>query len=291
MGSSPNRAEGLPWQDDPLLRAAPPGHLVSIPERALRQPKRRGGVPSPPLIAMLGVGRQAADIRVRLYLWLWAALSTRGFGELTILRTTAEWALLVNALDPASVHHQQKRGLAARRVSRAFDYLAEQRLISRPFPDTVRLLDPDRTGADYIPWSTEVVRGRERQRDDLQRFWGERTDYRRSRVWENAPLRFPSSLWTTGWISNLSGPALVVLMIMWSYEPSPGVTFDIPKSRAYEFPVTHSTWHKGTTDLQAAGVVSRRQGALVFPAANANPRVSTDRFRVRWTLNHPALTR
>lgn len=45
---------------EPLLSSLGPGHLVEVPQRALRQPKRRQGVAPPPLIRMLGAGRQVA---------------------------------------------------------------------------------------------------------------------------------------------------------------------------------------------------------------------------------------
>ena len=273
---------------EPLLSSLGPGHLVEVPQRALRQPKRRQGVAPPPLIRMLGAGRQAAEVRVRTYLWLWASLSTRHYADVNLRRTTGEWARLVGVLTDDAVHHQRKRAEAARRVSRAIHYLSSERLVAKAGDHVITLLDPDGLGHPYEPWTAEERAGRQQDRDDLSRFYGSRIDYRRSRVWEDEPLEVPAALWTSGTITALSAAAIVTLLVLLDYEPEPGGTINVPKSRAYEYPVTHTTWHKGLSDLETVGIIKREPGPLVF-AAGANPKVTTDRHRTLWRIDHRTL--
>ena len=238
---------------------------------------------------MLSAGRQAAEVRVRVYLWLWAMLSTRDYTNLELRRTTGEWAALVGVLTDGAEHHQHKRAAAARRVSRAIDYLISQRLVARSGTDTLTLLDPDGSGDPYEPWTEEIRAGRAEGREDLFRFYGDRTDYRRSWVWEEDPLQIPATLWSNGTITALPAAAIVALLVLWDHEEAPGELIVVPKSRAYEYPLTHSTWHKGLHELETLGIIDREQGPLVFAATNANPLVTTDRHRVQWRINHHAL--
>lgn len=272
-----------------LLTSAPSSHVVEIPQRVIRQPKRRLGTPGPPVIEMITAGRGGADVRIRIYLWLFALLSTRGYGSLDLKRTTGEWATLLNVMPDGSEGNQRKRVLAARRVARALAYLKEANLIGRPEPGVVRLLDPDRSGWDYQPWSKHDRDAREQERQRIHGIYLDRTDLRRGAYWEDDPLRLPAALWTNGTISALPAPALAVLLILWDYETKRGPIIDVPKSRAYEYPVSHSTWHRGTTELERLELITRHQGALVFPAVTSNPKVREDRHRVRWALNHTNL--
>ncbi len=273
---------------EPLLSSLGPGHLVELPQRVLRQPKRRPGVAPPPLIRMLGAGRQAAEVRVRTYLWLWASLSTRHYADVNLRRTTGEWARLVGVLTDDAVHHQRKRAEAARRVSRAIHYLSSECLVAKAGDHVITLLDPDGSATPYRPWSNDERAERERARGDLSRAYGYRTDYRRSQVWEDNPLMVPATLWTNGTITTLSAAATVALLVLWDYETKPGAIIDLPKSRAYEYPVTHSTWHKGLAELETNGIIRRKPGALIFTAGN-NPRTDTDRHRNRWRIEHLSL--
>lgn len=275
---------------EPLLASVGVGHMVEIPQRAIRQPRRKQGKPKPPLIEMLAAGRGAAEVRLRLYLWLWASLSTREFGNLDLKRTTGEWAELLDVMPEGATHNQGKRAIASRRVARAQAYLQDQGLVARPEPDVLRLLDPDGSGRDYRPWSEDDVREREREQDRLEDFYAHRTDLRRSQHWEMRPLRLPASLWTNGTISALPATALVALLILWDLEDEPGTVTSVRKSRPYEYPMSHDSWTRGTATLTRTGFVHRHNGALVLPASNANPKVTEDRYRVRWAIDHERLT-
>lgn len=276
-------------RDEPSLRTVSPSHLVEIPQRMIRQPRRRREIPAPPLIRMLDVGRGGAEVRVRTYLWLWASLSVRSYADVTLRRTTGEWAVLANVLDPQDEHNQAKRSAAARRVTRALDYLEAHRLVSRPQVDLVQLLDPDGLGRMYVPWSDGYLREREVDREKLEVFFMGRDDLRRSQLWEDEPLRLPAKLWTNGTISSLSAAATAVLLILWDYETEPGELIIVPKSRAFEYPVNHSSWHKGLAELERAGLVHKVSGPLIFSAANANPKVTSDRHRADWRIDHAEL--
>jgi hypothetical protein len=236
---------------------------------------------------MLDVGRQGAEVRVRLYLWLFACLSTRNFANVDLRRTTGEWAMLINVMREGEFTDQRKRTVAARRVARATDYLVAQKLAARVRPGTVRLLDPDGCGQPYRPWDAATVSARAKERADIERgFSYQRLDYRRSRVWEDRPLRLPAKLWTNGAVSALTAPALTVLLVLWDYHQDKGPGFEVPKSRAYEYPISHATWQKGTDQLRAAGIASAVPGAAIFGSVACTG--SMRRHRLSWTL-HPAV--
>lgn len=281
---------------EPLLSSIGPGHVVRLPQRALRQPRRRPDIPAPPLIRMLAAGRGSAEVRVRIYLWAWACLSTRNYSSIDLRKPTLDWAAIANLIaddTPGAKTHKEmtarKEAMASagRRVTRAIDYLESEKLISRPKPDLLCLLDPDCSGRPYEPWSPAVIAERRKERDDLYRFYASRIDYRRSQVWEDEPLALPATLWTNGTISALPAAAIIVLLILLDYEAEPGDLIKVPKSRAYEYPVAHSTWHKGLSNLESAGLIQKEPGPLVFSATNANPRIVTDRHRARWRINAP----
>lgn len=285
-------------RSEPLLASMGPDHLVEIPQRVLRQPHRRADLPTPPLIRMLATGRGAAEARLRTYLWTWAALSTRSYSNVDLRKPALEWAALANVLpdDDLELEAHPRHGArdaqvraATRRVSRAIEYLQSERLVRWSKPDLIWLLEPDGTGRAYEPWSTAILDGRDKDREDLARFYGYRTDYRRSWVWEDPPLAIPAAVWTNGIISALPAASLVVLLILWDYESEPGAPILVPKSRAYEYPVKHSTWNNGLADLEAKGLIERSRGPLVFSASNANPKVTSDRYRARWQIKHAAL--
>lgn len=247
---------------------------------------------------MLAAGRGSAEVRVRIYLWAWACLSTRNYSSIDLRKPALEWAALANLVaddTPGAKTRQQQAvrkealAYAARRVTRAIDYLESEKLIERSKSDLVRLLDPDGSGRPYEPWSPAVIAERRKERDDLYRAYGSRTDYRRSWVWEDEPLEIPATIWTNGTISALPGAAIIVLLILLTFETEPGELIKVPKSRAYEYPVTHSSWHKGLVELERAGLVQKISGPLIFSAANANPKVTSDHHRAHWRIDHAEL--
>jgi hypothetical protein len=238
---------------------------------------------------MLGAGRQAAEVRVRVYLWLWAGLSTRGYQNVDLRRTTGTWAELVDIVADDAVSHQAKREQAARRVTRAINYLSSEGLVRREGRDTLRLLEPSgSTDAGFEPWSAEHRRSRDKDRSDLARFYSTRLDYRRSAVWEDNPLQLPAELWMNGTISALPAAAIVALLILWDYEAAPCELIIVPKSRPYEYPVSPSTWRNGLAQLESRGLIARELGPVLFRASNSAPDAG-DRHRIRWRINHEQL--
>ncbi|MGI9053528.1 MAG: hypothetical protein ACR2HQ_12920, partial [Ilumatobacteraceae bacterium] len=155
------------------------------------------------MVEMISVGRGAAAIRQRLYMWLWAAASTRGAGAPAVARSTGDWAELVNSIPDGAADHQRKRALGARRVANAIRYLESAALIRRDAEGSVELLDPDRSRRPFVPWSPAVRRERADERRRLESFFQERTDLRRGQFWEEDPIRVHASLWTSGIVSAL----------------------------------------------------------------------------------------
>lgn len=249
----------LACREEPTLNSADAGHVVVIPQWVIRQPRSQPTeTAAPPLIRMLDVGRQSAEVRVRLYLWLWATASAGDPPSSEVRRSTGEWAVLLNLIDDTAQHDQTQRSLAARRVSRALHYLDAQQLTTRPQRNVVRLLNSAPMHADHHSWESE-------------------------------PLRIRASLWTNGTVSTLSAAALTVLLVLWAYESNPGEIIDVPRSRPNDYPISHSTWHRGTTELETSGLIHREHGRLIFPATNANPKITSDRYKSRWVIRHDAL--
>lgn len=274
---------------EPLLGRRSRAGTVPIPQRVVRQPGRWAAMPVPPLIRMLNVGHGAADIRVRLYLWLWACASYRAFEPEPVHKTTGAWAVLLNLLPLADTSHRARRAGAARQVARAADYLIAEHLASRPRQSELQLLDPSGTGRPYQPWTAQQLRDRNELRSKYAESWGTQTDIRRTTVWEDPPIQVPMTLWTNGSVSALSGAALVVLLVLLDYEEEPGSRIRVPKSRPYEYPVSRDSWVKGTHELKALKFLWPHQGRKVFPVSNANPRVTKDRYQTAWTINHRRL--
>lgn len=273
-------------ENDPFVRAAGREATVPLPQRAIRQPGRWPGY-APPIPSLLTSGQRGADVRVRLYLWIWFTCSVRGFSTQPIRRTTGDWAVLLNLCPDVS--SPRIRAIAARRVARAAAFLKEQELIGRPREGEWRLLDPTGSGDPYQPWTSDQATEREHRWLKYEQQWGLAADRRRTPVWEERPIDLPVQLWTNGSVSILSGRALAVLIVLLDYEQrlgSDGGDFRVPKSRPYEYPLSHHVWQDGTEELALLGYVLKRKGERIFRADPSDPRRATDRHRTSWRIDH-----
>lgn len=261
----------------------PRSAVVVIPQRSIRRPFPRSL--QPPIPAMLNVGRGAADVRVRLYLWLWAVTSARK--PAPYRRTTGEWAQLLNLLGRPTV--PRERAAAARRVSSALAYLADGHLVRRTDRDTTRLLDPDGSGADFEPWTDEQMRAREVRRRELAEEWGDAVDFRITDVWEDAPLRIPVALWLNGTISALPGPALASLLVLLDHQRrSDEDVIWVPKSRTHQYCIGPDSWRAGLHVLEQFGCIHRVYGARIL-APGVNSKAPEGRRRVGWKIDERRL--
>lgn len=260
--------------------------LIELPQRAIRRPHT--SAPIPPLAEMLAVGRGGADVRVRLYLWLWATSAARNFEPYR--RTSGEWALLLNLLPAGRERNHRTRNAAARRVTTASRYLEGVDLILRATRGTLRVLDPDRSGNRYEQRTSADFRALSAKRAELSRRFGI-TNFNHTDVWEEPPLYVPVALWLNGSVSGLSGAALAAFLLLWDIrerEADDDGTIWVPKTKAYQYCIRNDVWHKGVSELVQFGCVHRVKGKVLF-AAGTNPRVAAARHRVGWRLNRKRL--
>lgn len=261
---------------------------VVIPQRTIRRPTLRFAVP--PIGRMVAVAGGAGDIRVRLYLWLWAVFAARQQREATYRRTTGQWAELLNLIERRS--HREERAKGARRVSAAIRYLQGQGLIDVPFHGGITLLDPDGTQGRFIPWTDQVLAEREQQRDELRRRFGEGFEIRRHPdLWEDEPLRLPLKIWVNGTVSVLSGRALAVLLVLWNFERNRSTDsrmFPVPKVKRTQFGLANDIWHKGLRELEAYGCIVRKMDKSCRPVFDkgVNSRVPEAVFPVLYRIEH-----
>lgn len=267
---------------EPVLATLHPrSATVAVAQRAFRRP--HAGHSVPPFAALLSVARGGADVRVRLYLWLWAVTSARQ--PAPYQRTTGSWAELLNLVEDQWRGHPEKRSHAARRVATAMRSLEDEMLVRRLDRDTIRLCDPDRSGTDYHPWTDADVAVREAERREIERRWQHLTDFRVTRLWEDPPLRVPIALWLNGTVSALPAPALVALLVLLDHRPDESGVIWVPKTRTHEYCVRRDSWYSGLRTLEDFGCVHRVEGPLLI-ARGVNKQFAPDgRRRVGWKLN------
>jgi hypothetical protein len=267
-------------RDEPLLSGLGVDHVLELPQRVIR--RRTPSDPAPPLAQMISTRR--GDVRVRLYLWLWALVGARGQPRTPYRRTSGEWALLLNLLAEPAANNQRARAAAARRVSRAGDYLESHSLIRRTRRDEIQLLDPTGHGEPFEPRSEVELADRDRRRAELARWTNPRT----RELWEDPPLKIPAALWTNGTVSALSGAALATLLLLWDQPESEDGYRWPPRIRTHQYGLSSDTWQNGTTELLELGCIRRRQGALLF-RGGSNIHVDTDRYAYGWKIDRNRL--
>lgn len=202
---------------------------------------------------IVSAARGAAEVRLRLYLWLWAVGAVRPETVPVHRHTSGEWAVLLNLLP--SPNNQRLREQAARRVSGALRWLADEALVERVGRDGVRLLDPDGSGAEYRPWTPEEVTERDRTRAYLTGVVGLRA--RETSVWEDTPVEIPLAWWVNGTVSALSARALAVLLVCFDHQRAGTGLFDVPKVRRSQHCLGPDSWKRGIAELEALACLRR----------------------------------
>lgn len=191
-----------------------------------------------PVLARLLRGGQGGAVRIKLYLsLLWFSV---GAGHATDYPARS-WAALLGLPQPETN--------GARRISAALDSLAGAGLVkleSRPgAPTRVTVLDDRGTREPYelpfISWQAAQERG-EVTRDDLY-------------------LTLSAGLWTKGWISVLSGPAVALLLIMRleaNYARRSTGLWHSPAQFAQRFGLSADTRKVGLAELVRFGILDKR---------------------------------
>ena len=258
---------------------------TSVPLRQ-RQVRRPAVYVEPPLLSRLlrPGGRGGANVRISL--WLWSvfeahARSSRGVAPVFESRRgeVATRLHLIGAEDG-----KRKREAAARRVDNAFARLRRDGLVQRLDRRSWLVLQDDGTTSPYRTETSEELAARLARRGELLAVarYGQRSlrydSVRRVQTrgpdseargvvvhdyWEQEPIAVPLWLWANGWVSGLSGAALVTLLVLLDQsrsaaEPSQVV---VPRIRRSQYSLTKEVWRKGRDELVAHRIIAVGAGA------------------------------
>jgi hypothetical protein len=196
-----------------------------------------GGTATPSLAAMLRGGGRGGQLRVKLYislLWLCAAAPY----EASL--PARAWAALLGLAD------HETRGV--RRIHEAIRDLHDRKLITvrdrGGMPSILGLLDENGGGEPYIPPSTAY--------NTLARQNAAPAQLRRHQY-----FRIPSSFWTEGYVSQLGGPGVAMLLVLLCEQPRAGAgIWFTPETARQRFALAHSTRATGLQQLRELGLVT-----------------------------------
>jgi hypothetical protein len=216
------------------------GRRTSAPVRTAFVRNLTPGSGKPPLARLLRSGR-ASDVRVGLYLsFLWFAAAE----PFDLAYPSRAWAALLGLEDPA--------GNGTRRIRQAMTALNAEKLIEitpRPGqPSRVILREETGEGRPYsLPGA---MYNKHRGGADEQR---------------HRYFQVPDTMWTNGWISVLSGPALAMLLVLMTERAGRSGETDlwISTSRAKsDYAISDETRSRGLRELRAARLVTARRAAI-----------------------------
>lgn len=199
---------------------------------------------APPLSRLYQAGGRGGLVAIQLYLGLVWVCSAPPYRT---NRPGRSWAMLLGLEDP--------EGKGVRRIAAASKALQRARLISVTYEpgrgNTTTILDESGNGDDYLLPSTQYIKAAPGPRGEEQR--------RR-----NTYLKIPTQLWTRGEIQSLSGPGLVMLLILLAEDSGPGgdpVWFSTTAFPA-RYRISHKTRAAGTKELQDRGLLDVERQAL-----------------------------
>lgn len=220
------------------------GRRTSAPVRAaFLRANVEGGAPAsvqgfkPPMARLVSVGR-GGDVRLKLELsFLWFAANPPH--DLTY--PARAWAALLGLKDPGVG--------GARRVRQALLALEGERLVevqTKPGrPSTIVLQDEGGDGRPYVLPGEAYSRSR-----------GGREE------WRDRYIRLPDELWTSGWLSILSGAALSMLLVLYVERAGQSSETDLwfsPRIAQERYGLSDELRAKGLRELRAAGLVTARR--------------------------------
>jgi hypothetical protein len=202
-----------------------------------------------PPLAKVYSGGKSGTVAVKLYLaLLWRSSSP----PYTTDRAARGWATLLDLDDPD--------GLGSRRVRAALRSLSKANLVeleTRPGqPLLVTVLDEGGEGVEYeLPSTMFVKTSRGAESAEALRN-------------PNLYFKIPSKLWTEGVMQTLSGPGLIMLLILLAEQAdSKAVWFSTEEFPARYF-ISPSTRTKGTKELQQYGLLNTVSQPLPRPGGS-----------------------
>lgn len=227
------------------------GRRVDPPVRkSFVRPMTPTSAPRAPL-AQIYAGGRSGVVAVRLYLALLWRCSAPPF---TTDKPARAWAALLDLEDPD--------GKGARRIKMALRTLVDAKLIDvtvQPgFPNMVALRDESGSGRAYELPSTafSFAKTNKASAEILAR---------------NMYFKVPQQLWRDGYIQALTGPGLVMLLILLAEKAGEGqrVWFSTTEFPA-RYGISHKTRSAGTKELLDYGLLEVESESLA-----SNPRSST----------------
>lgn len=259
-----NAQQDLPLMRTPTREALELAQLIrerlgrrdSAPVRAAFVRNAVPGEGTPPLSRLLRSGR-ASDVRVGLYMsFLWFAAKE----PFDLAYPARAWAALLGLDDPV--------GNGTRRIRQAMTTLSKERLIeiqSRAGqPSRVVLLEESGAGRPYSLPGEMYNRFRNTPEESRHRY-----------------VKVPDTLWTNGWLSVLSGPALAMMLVLLTERAGRTPDRDLwvsPGMAAQYYAISDETRSRGLRELRAAGLVTARRGAVGRDALDFQRVRNTYRF-------------
>lgn len=220
-----------------------------------------------PLLQLYRGGRSGV-VPIRLYLALLWRCSRAPYETTAPARA---WATLLDLQDPA--------GAGARRVRAALDKLEGHRLITTAASPgevtTVSLLREDGTGRRYLLPSSAYLKAQSGRR-------GQKV------LEQHRYFKLNSDLWTEGRLQPLSGPALVMLLIILGEGGDRGLPVWFSASLFTErYGLSSATRAKGVRELVERGLVRVDRAAV--PDRPGGSVFDRQRYRDIYTITGPAL--
>lgn len=207
----------------------------------------RGIASRPAPMSQLYSGGRSGVVPIKLYLALIWRCSSEPYETDKPARS---WATLLDLPDPAVS--------GTRRINAAIRTLARHKLVttrSQPgHPNMVQLRDENGSGRTYNLPSTSHVLATSRHRSKTE-------------ISSHIYFKLATKLWTSGYVQALSGPALVILLILLAEQGGEGepVWFG---QKAFEdrYDISPQTRTAGTKELQASGLLHITRASIAVGA-------------------------
>jgi hypothetical protein len=259
--------------------------VIPVRQRQLRRPARY--LPRPLLSRLLQPGgRRSADVRIRLWLWcVFEAHARADRGEEPVVQVGRRTlAARLHLVAPRDIQDRARLEAGARRVDNAWERLRRETVVARWQPSGWRVLQDDGSEKPYRSETGSELDERMARRKDALAFspHGQKTvryesiSTRRRRsndgtmvtehvlvgdAWEQEPLEIPIFLWANCWVSELSGAALLVLLVLLdSSRDRHPAEFVVPKIRRSQYGLGKESWTKGRDELAAHGLLEVSKG-------------------------------
>lgn len=195
---------------------------------------------TPPMADLLHGGR-SGQVRLKLYLSVLWRTAKEPFEVTSPARV---WAELLGLPDPD--------GNGLRRIRQAMRDLSDRRLLKvrgrGGQPSVLQPLSDTGDGKRYSAPSTAYQKQRS-------------TDP--GRLWRHEYFKIPSALWTEGYMAQLSGPGLAMLLVLLSQQRQhlPGVWI-VRGTADQQFGLSERTRNKGLDELRALNLISTEMASI-----------------------------